>query len=84
MTRKTPKQTAAAFVAVDSRGNFAWGSVRPTPQECFAVIERWNPRVEGVAPSFSIMPIQISYDPSRRLVVQLALELTPMDDPDWL
>lgn len=30
------------------------------------------------------MPIQISYDPSRRLVVQLALELTPMDDPDWL
>lgn len=81
---KTPKQTQSAFVAVDSRGNFAWGSVRPTPQACYAVMERWNANLDGFPPTFSIMPIQIAYDPSRRLVVQLALELTPMEHPDWL
>lgn len=76
---KTPKQTARAFVAVDSRGNFAWGTVRPTPEGCAQIVEHWNPACE-----FAIMPIQIAYDPTRRLVTQLRLELAPSDDPDWL
>lgn len=76
---KTQKQTARAFVAVDSRGNFAWGTVRPTPEACAQIVERYNPACE-----FAIMPIQISYDPARRLVTQLRLELAPSDDPDWL
>lgn len=82
--RKTPPEAVDAFVGVDGRGQFAWGSVRPTPQACYAAMERWNANLDGLPPSFSIMPIQIRYDPARRLVVQLALELTPMDDPDWI
>lgn len=82
--RKTPPQELEAFVGVDGRGQFAWGSVRATPQACYAVMERWNANLDGLPPSFSIMPIQIRYDPARQLVVQLALELAPTDDPDWI
>lgn len=73
--RQSFSRTVPAFVGIDGRGHFAWGTMRPTREACAEMIERWSSPVAGFPPPLQIMPVTIGLD----LHHQLAM---PLDGPE--
>lgn len=80
--RKTYSQEVPAFVGIDRRGNFAWGTIRPTREGCLEVIERFGGAVNGFPDRLRIMPVFIGYDLNRQLAFQLGDDQPQPTDPD--
>ena len=69
--RRSFDKEIPAFVGVDGRGVFAWGTIRATRESCAEAIERFASPVAGYSPPLRIVPVWIGFDLNRQLAFEL-------------